>query len=360
LLSAIKLVFSQEYLVKKIELNVGTGKDNINLFYDDVYGLTSGGFCMDTLENVYIADIGDSSIKKFDKKGKYCGRVKIKESLFRNVYYYQNKLFTLDRIAKKNDLYIFDSSTLKLKSVKRNLYYSISGVQPYEFWDNMLIINQLNRYIVYDLERDTLAINLKSPFYYKNISLEEKEFLAKRVKPNFSPNYIGKISNGFLLIKRLLYYVDNIFELAIIDIKKDKILKCNIAYIKNQEDFNVSFFEEIRLYKKKYIAILGSANNKIIITIIDIEKIFSNENLKEASNKYLAEYLGKLTSKELQIMRNTIYARYGRVFKTKWLQEYFEGQPWYYKNSNYSNLLLKDNEKEIIEIIKSVENHKKR
>jgi serine/threonine protein kinase, bacterial len=32
---------------------------------------------------------------------------------------------------------------------------------------------------------------------------------------------------------------------------------------------------------------------------------------------------------ELEIMRNEIYARHGRIFNRKDLQEYFEGQPWY-------------------------------
>src|SRR5438105_7941147 len=32
---------------------------------------------------------------------------------------------------------------------------------------------------------------------------------------------------------------------------------------------------------------------------------------------------------ELTVMRNTIFARHGNVFRKAWLREYFEAQPWY-------------------------------
>lgn len=35
------------------------------------------------------------------------------------------------------------------------------------------------------------------------------------------------------------------------------------------------------------------------------------------------------TLRELTLMRNTIYARAGNVFRKKWLHEYFAKQPWY-------------------------------
>jgi hypothetical protein len=37
---------------------------------------------------------------------------------------------------------------------------------------------------------------------------------------------------------------------------------------------------------------------------------------------------------DLEILRNEIYARHGRIFKRKDLQEYFEAQPWYRPDPN--------------------------
>lgn len=43
---------------------------------------------------------------------------------------------------------------------------------------------------------------------------------------------------------------------------------------------------------------------------------------------------------ELKILRNIIYARHGRSFRTDWLQRYFDLQPWYERNPHYRDSLL--------------------
>jgi serine/threonine-protein kinase len=40
---------------------------------------------------------------------------------------------------------------------------------------------------------------------------------------------------------------------------------------------------------------------------------------------------------DLDLMRNEIYARHGRVFKRRDLQDYFDRQPWYRPNSHYAS-----------------------
>ncbi len=50
-----------------------------------------------------------------------------------------------------------------------------------------------------------------------------------------------------------------------------------------------------------------------------------------------------LSSRQLQIMKNEIYARHGRRFQTAWLQDYFDAQPWYkpiYSPDNFPTSLL--------------------
>jgi len=48
---------------------------------------------------------------------------------------------------------------------------------------------------------------------------------------------------------------------------------------------------------------------------------------------------------ELDIMRNTIFAKYGRIFRRRDLQEYFDRQPWYRRNSSFRESWLTGTEK---------------
>lgn len=74
------------------------------------------------------------------------------------------------------------------------------------------------------------------------------------------------------------------------------------------------------------------------------------------------EYLKKFTAIELQLLRNTIFALYGREFKTKWLQEYFNSQDWYSPNPCYSDSLLTINDirniKKLQDLERTIENDK--
>lgn len=64
--------------------------------------------------------------------------------------------------------------------------------------------------------------------------------------------------------------------------------------------------------------------------------------------------LAGLTKRDLRIARNEIYARYGYVFDSKDLQNYFNSQSWYYPNPSY-NGALSAVEKHNVDLIKSFE-----
>jgi hypothetical protein len=75
------------------------------------------------------------------------------------------------------------------------------------------------------------------------------------------------------------------------------------------------------------------------------------------------EELEPLSSAELELMRNEIYARHGWIFRRPDLQNYFESQPWYRPRSDnafYSNpqveAELSPIERRNIQIIVSREN----
>jgi hypothetical protein len=68
------------------------------------------------------------------------------------------------------------------------------------------------------------------------------------------------------------------------------------------------------------------------------------------------EELRQLSLRDLRLLRNTIYARKGRPFKSEILHEHFSGMEWYKVNPDYSDKLLAANDVRNIALIKSVEN----
>jgi hypothetical protein len=67
------------------------------------------------------------------------------------------------------------------------------------------------------------------------------------------------------------------------------------------------------------------------------------------------EELSGLYIEDLRVLRNEIYARRGRVFKSKDLNEYFIAQPWYKPDPNYSDAALTDIEKANLKVIADAE-----
>lgn len=73
-------------------------------------------------------------------------------------------------------------------------------------------------------------------------------------------------------------------------------------------------------------------------------------------DSYLSEYyIAFRTKAQLRILRNAIYARHGRSFKSADLQSLFECYDWYKKNPAYSDNLLTKIDKRNIFLIESAE-----
>jgi hypothetical protein len=58
---------------------------------------------------------------------------------------------------------------------------------------------------------------------------------------------------------------------------------------------------------------------------------------------------------KLDIMRNEIYARYGRPFSNPKYKEYFSSQSWYVEKSNFSESWLTEEDKRLVDLIVSIE-----
>ncbi len=65
--------------------------------------------------------------------------------------------------------------------------------------------------------------------------------------------------------------------------------------------------------------------------------------------------LDKMTKKQLNTLRNSIYAQYGREFKSAGLQHYFNQQWWYEPNPDYSDKMLTEEDKKAIKILHKYE-----
>jgi hypothetical protein len=63
-----------------------------------------------------------------------------------------------------------------------------------------------------------------------------------------------------------------------------------------------------------------------------------------------------LSLHELRLLRNEIYARRGRQFKTEWLSQYFWSQPWYEAREDSKEPVLSATEQKNIETIVAYEN----
>ncbi len=65
--------------------------------------------------------------------------------------------------------------------------------------------------------------------------------------------------------------------------------------------------------------------------------------------------LDEMSRRDLRLLRNTIYARHGRPFKSAVLQLYFADKAWYAERADYSDAALNDIDKRNIAMVQSIE-----
>jgi hypothetical protein len=79
------------------------------------------------------------------------------------------------------------------------------------------------------------------------------------------------------------------------------------------------------------------------------------QTAESLDNVLSVKELRKLSLRDLRLLRNTIFARRGRSFKSPVLQEHFARMPWYTPDPKYSDKLLTKTDKRNIELIRQVE-----
>ncbi len=81
-----------------------------------------------------------------------------------------------------------------------------------------------------------------------------------------------------------------------------------------------------------------------------------DHNLRSIDVTCKTKLLDDKTLRELAIMRNTIYARYGwDGFRKQWLHDYFHGQKWFKPNPDFSYKLISKADRENAHVIGSME-----
>src|SRR5258706_2889510 len=112
-------------------------------------------------------------------------------------------------------------------------------------------------------------------------------------------------------------------------------------------------------YDPKDLSAVERKNLQLIDTIQKQQRrvALSPGDMELFENKLIADrMLRGLSLHELRLLRNEIYARHGRIFKTVWIQQYFGFQPWYDPKDDFKDEDISGNDKTNIETIVRYEN----
>jgi hypothetical protein len=82
--------------------------------------------------------------------------------------------------------------------------------------------------------------------------------------------------------------------------------------------------------------------------------------LRSLDGEVPAAALALLTPAQLRILRNAVYARHGRQFQAKDLNDFFSQEDWYHKDPAYSDALLTAQDQHNLEVIQAAESRAKK
>ena len=112
-------------------------------------------------------------------------------------------------------------------------------------------------------------------------------------------------------------------------------------------------------YDPKSLSAVEQKNLRLVESIQKQQRhvAISPGDMELFENKLISDpMLRGLSLHELRLLRNEIYARHGRIFKTVWIQQYFGSQPWYDPKEDFKDEDISGNDKTNIETIVRYEN----
>jgi hypothetical protein len=114
------------------------------------------------------------------------------------------------------------------------------------------------------------------------------------------------------------------------------------------EKYDPKQLTEIERKNLQVIAAAQKKQRKVALAPGDME-LFENKLVSD-------QMLRGLSLNELRLLRNEVYARHGRSFRSPWLSQYFFSQAWYAPDDNFKDEELSGSDKQNVEIIVNYEN----
>ncbi|HVS81208.1 MAG TPA: YARHG domain-containing protein [Pyrinomonadaceae bacterium] len=114
------------------------------------------------------------------------------------------------------------------------------------------------------------------------------------------------------------------------------------------DQYDPKGLSEVERKNLQLIDLIQRQQRRVALSPGDME-LFENKLISEAM-------LHGLSLNELRLLRNEVYARHGRIFKTMWIQQYFGGQSWYDPKDDFKDEELSGPDKTNVETIVAYEN----
>src|SRR6185295_8020093 len=113
------------------------------------------------------------------------------------------------------------------------------------------------------------------------------------------------------------------------------------------DTYNPKLLNDTERKNLALIDLIRKQQRKVAIAPGDLE-LFEDKLISYAM-------LHGLSLHELRLLRNEIYARHGRIFKTMWIQQYFGSQSWYDPKEDFKDEEISGSDKTNIETIVAYE-----
>ena len=119
-------------------------------------------------------------------------------------------------------------------------------------------------------------------------------------------------------------------------------------WYKASENYDPKRLSDIELKNLATISLAQKRSRNVALAPGDME-LFEDKPIS-------AQMLRGLSLHELRLLRNEVYARHGRTFKSEWLTQYFFSQPWYQPSDTFKDEDLSGADKQNVETIVAYEN----
>lgn len=292
-----------------------------------------------------LFDISDSKIFDFSAKS---GDVPLNSVFKTDITDYEILFFTVS----ENWPIFYSLNILDLQN-KKNIKYNMNYLKSFN--NNRVYcedIKAVKKNIIEILTSENIHVspagNPEFAGFYVIWKYQENKVIKKiKLSDQFS-RIIGKDPFGNIYLSRGYSWGSSIISadfkdhkefISPSDLNKYKFMKNNKLYSQYE------FYGDIILYyfDKNFDLYMNVKTEKGLY-------FFKVNYWEELNNLY-----SNKNKEELRIIRNTVFAKYGKIFKSKDLQDYFSKQYWYNPDDQYSDEILNENDKKAVEMVLELE-----